>query len=438
MTVITTQTNRAKSETAFSKAKTLMPGGVNSPVRAFKSVGGTPLFLNKGQGAYVWDEDGNRYIDYVGAYGPGIVGHAHPKVVQAVQSVVENGFGFGAPSVLENELAQRVIDRVPSIEKVRFVNSGTEAVMSTLRLARAVTGKTKIIKFTGNYHGHVDALLIQAGSGGATLGIPDSAGVPDSITANTLSANFNDLDSVAQCFAAHPNDIAAIVVEPVAGNMGCIPPQPGFLEGLRKRTQEHQSLLIFDEVMTGFRVARGGAQERYNVMPDITALGKVIGGGMPVGAYGASADIMAHVAPEGPMYQAGTLSGNPVAMAAGIATLDLLNADAYQALESSALQLANGLKELCQAASIPAEVNQVGSMLTLFFRDQNNDPVIDYATAKQGHAERFTEYFWKMLNLGIYQAPSAYEAAFISLAHDDKVIQQTLQAAKQAISALSK
>jgi glutamate-1-semialdehyde 2,1-aminomutase len=432
-----TSQQRLLSEAAFGRAKALMPGGVNSPVRAFKSVGGSPLFIAKGQGAHVWDLDGNRYIDYVGAYGPAILGHAHPKVVARLQEVLQDGFGFGAPSKLENELAQRVIDRVASIEKVRFVNSGTEAVMSAIRLARAVTGKSRIIKFTGNYHGHMDALLIQAGSGSATLGVPDSAGVPASCTNDTLSADYNNLDSVVRCFEKFPNGIAAVIVEPVAGNMGCIPPQPGFLQGLRDITTQYGSLLIFDEVMTGFRLAPGGAQALYEVTPDITTLGKVIGGGMPVGAYGASADIMAHVAPEGPMYQAGTLSGNPMAMAAGIATLDLLDAAAYQKLEASSARLAQGLREICLAANVPAVVNQVGSMLTLFFNsDDYGGPVIDYATAKKGHTDRFNQYFWGMLDGGIYMAPSAYEAAFVSLAHDHNVIDHTLKVAEQVIGGL--
>jgi glutamate-1-semialdehyde 2,1-aminomutase len=432
-----TSQQRLLSEAAFERAKALMPGGVNSPVRAFKSVGGSPLFIAKGQGAHVWDLDGNRYIDYVGAYGPAILGHAHPKVVARLQEVLQDGFGFGAPSKLENELAQRVIDRVASIEKVRFVNSGTEAVMSAIRLARAVTGKSRIIKFTGNYHGHMDALLIQAGSGSATLGVPDSAGVPASCTGDTLSADYNNLDSVVRCFEKFPNGIAAVIVEPVAGNMGCIPPQPGFLQGLRDITTQYDSLLIFDEVMTGFRLAPGGAQALYEVTPDITTLGKVVGGGMPVGAYGASAAIMAHVAPEGPMYQAGTLSGNPMAMAAGIATLDLLDAAAYQKLEASSARLAQGLREICLAANVPAVVNQVGSMLTLFFNsDDYGGPVIDYATAKKGHTDRFNQYFWGMLDGGVYMAPSAYEAAFVSLAHDHNVIDQTLKVAEQVIGGL--
>ncbi len=423
--------SRPLSEKAFEEACERMPGGVNSPVRAFKSVGGNPVFIQKASGAYLWDVDGNRYIDYVGSWGPAILGHAQPDVIHRMQEMAELGTSFGAPTQIENELAQLVIDWVPSIEKVRFVNSGTEACMSAARLARAYTGREKIIKFAGCYHGHADYFLVKAGSGAMTLGVPDSPGVPESTASQTLTANFNDLDSVQRLLEGHDGQIAAIFVEPVAGNMGCIPPNEGFLQGLRKLADIHGTVLIFDEVMTGFRVARGGAQERYGVLPDLTTLGKIIGGGLPVGAYGGKKEIMAYVAPEGPMYQAGTLSGNPLAMAAGLETLRRLNEDGfYESLEEQTQHLAEGLLTLCRQANIPAFGTQVGSMLSLFFTDK---PVIDYSSATHCDTNRFNRYFWGMMDRGIYLAPSQFEAGFVSIAHSGKDIEATIQAASEVL-----
>lgn len=424
--------SRPLSEKAFDEARQLMPGGVNSPVRAFKSVGGNPVFLEKAKGAYVWDIDGNQYVDYVGTWGPAILGHAHPEVISAIQKAAEFGTSFGAPTLLETELAKLVIEMVPSIEKVRFVNSGTEAVMSAIRLARAYTKRNKIIKFVGCYHGHSDYLLVKAGSGASTLSVPDSAGVPASTAAETLNADFNDVDSVASLFEQYPNDIAGILVEPVAGNMGCVPPLPGFLEGLRDLANQYGACLIFDEVMTGFRVSAGGAQALYGVIPDITCLGKIIGGGLPVGAYGGKKDIMACVAPEGGMYQAGTLSGNPLAMTAGIETLKRLQEPGvYDTLDERSKTLAGGLLEICRKKGIPAYGTQVGSMMTLFFVD---GVVERYEDVCRFDKERFNRFFWSMMNQGIYLAPSQFEAAFVSLAHSAADIQKTLEAAELAIS----
>ena len=428
----TTKLTRTQSEAAFKEAQTLMPGGVNSPVRAFKSVGGNPVFLQKANGAYVWDIDGNKYIDYVGTWGPAILGHAQPDVIEAVQKAAVLGTSFGAPTLMENQLAQLVIKMIPSIEKIRFVNSGTEAVMSAIRLARAYTRRDKIIKFVGCYHGHADFLLVKAGSGASTLSIPDSAGVPASTASQTLNADFNDLDSVEKLFKEYPDEIAGLLIEPVAGNMGCVPPEPGFLEGLRKLCDEYKSCLIFDEVMTGFRVARGGAQELYNVMPDITCLGKIIGGGLPVGAYGGKKEIMACVAPEGSMYQAGTLSGNPLAMAAGFETLSQLNAPGvYEQLEARTKQLANGLLQICHEQNIPAYGTQVGSMTTLFFVE---GPVKKFEDVSGFDKNLFNKFFWGMLDNGVYLAPSQYESAFVSLAHTEADIDKTLFAAKSVLS----
>jgi glutamate-1-semialdehyde 2,1-aminomutase len=426
-------TNRARSEAAFEEAKRVLPGGVNSPVRAFKSVGGNPVFIQKAKGAYLWDIDDNRYIDYVGTWGPAILGHAHPQVIQRIQQVAENGTSFGAPTLLETEMAQLVIDIVPSIEKVRFVNSGTEAVMSAIRLARAYTGRSKIIKFEGCYHGHADYLLVKAGSGASTHGVPDSAGVPTATAADTLNARYNDLSSVQRLFDTHPADqIAGILIEPVAGNMGCIPPQPGFLEGLRELATRSGACLIFDEVMSGFRVALGGAQARYGVTPDITCLGKIIGGGLPVGAYGGKQQIMAQVAPDGPMYQAGTLSGNPLAMAAGLETLKLLREPGgYEKLEALTAQLGEGLAAICKRKGVPHVITHVGSMMTLFFVD---GPVSNYQDVCRFDRERFNRFFWGMLDRGVYLAPSQFETGFMSLAHTPDDLEQTLQAAEQAIS----
>ncbi len=423
--------NRTRSEAAFLEAQKVLPGGVNSPVRAFRSVGGTPVFIEKAKGAYLWDLDGNRYIDYVGTWGPAILGHAHPQVIRKIQQTAENGTSFGAPTLMETEMAQLVIDMVPSIEKVRFVSSGTEAVMSAIRLARAYTGRTKIIKFEGCYHGHSDYLLVKAGSGAATQGVPDSAGVPASTAAETLNARFNDLDSVEALFRAYPGQIAGVLIEPVAGNMGCIPPLPGFLEGLRELTRQESACLIFDEVMTGFRLAPGGAQERFGVTPDITCLGKIIGGGLPVGAYGGKLEIMAQVAPEGPMYQAGTLSGNPLAMAAGMETLKLLRQPGtYERLEALGQQLGDGLQAICQRKGIPYHLHGVGAMMTLFFAE---GPIHNYQDVCRFDRERFNRFFWGMLDRGVYLAPSQFEAGFISLAHTGADVQATLEAAELAI-----
>lgn len=416
--------NTQRSEALFKQATEVLPGGVNSPVRAFKGVGGTPLFIARAEGAYLYDADGNKYIDYVGSWGPMIVGHAHPQVVEAVNKAVANGTSYGAPTEVEVELAQMVVAAVPSIEMVRFVNSGTEATMSALRLARAFTKRDKFIKFQGCYHGHADLLLVQAGSGVTTLGLPDSPGVPKETVAHTLVAEFNNLDSVKQFYEKYSEQIAAVIVEPVGGNMGVAPPQSGFLEGLRDLTNSHGSLLIFDEVMTGFRVAYGGAQSLFDVRPDLSCLGKVIGGGFPVGAYGGRKDIMEHVAPVGPVYQAGTLSGNPVAMTAGIETLKILQQPgSYERLNSQSQRLADGINEAASAADLPCFQTRVGSMSCLFFTDKN---VTDFKSAKTSDLARYGRYFHAMLSGGVYFAPSQFEAVFVSLAHSEEDIDRTV------------
>ncbi|HEX9114535.1 MAG TPA: glutamate-1-semialdehyde 2,1-aminomutase [Anaerolineae bacterium] len=418
--------NTQHSQELFARAQQVLPGGVDSPVRAFRAVGGEPVFIERGQGAYVWDADGNRYIDYLGSWGPLIVGHAHPDVVAALQAAAARGTSYGMPSALEVTLAEMIVKAVPSVEIVRFVNSGTEATMSALRLARAYTGRDKIVKFEGCYHGHADALLVQAGSGVATLGLPDSPGVPQGATADTLVARFNDLDSVAALFAEYGPQIAAVIVEPVAGNMGVVPPVAGFLPGLRSLTAAAGALLIFDEVMTGFRVAYGGAQELYGVRPDLTCFGKVIGGGLPVGAYGGRGEIMRLVAPSGPMYQAGTLSGNPLAMTAGIETLRLLAAPgAYEALERKSAALAAGIAEAAQRAGVPVCQGRVGAMFTTFF---TTGEVRDWPSAKTADTAAFGRFFRAALRGGVYLAPSQFEAGFMSLAHSDEDIAQTIGA----------
>jgi len=415
-----------KSEAFFQRAQDLIPGGVNSPVRAFRSVGGNPLFIAQGQGSHIIDVDGNSYIDYVGSWGPLLLGHRHPEIIAALESALEIGTSFGAPTGQEIDLAEAICDAVPSIQMVRLVNSGTEATMSAIRLARAFTGRDLIVKFDGCYHGHVDSLLVQAGSGMATLGIADTRGVPQSFCETTLSLPFNSVDAVERAFASHHGRIAAIIVEPVAGNMGCVPPAPGFLQALREITKRDGALLIFDEVMTGFRVAFGGAQRLYDVYPDLTTLGKVIGGGLPVGAYGGHRDIMQLIAPSGPVYQAGTLSGNPLAVAAGLAMLRHLKAhpEVYTRLESHAAQL-------CAAAPSGITVNRVGSMFTMFFTEQ---PVTDYASAKRSDTARFGHFFRAMLQRGVYLAPSQFEAAFVSAAHSDTDIRQTIAAAAESFA----
>ncbi len=424
--------NTERSRNLFDSARALIPGGVNSPVRAFNAVGGQPRFIARGEGAYLIDVDGNRYIDYVLSWGPLIHGHAHPRVIEAVTRTAARGTSYGAPTELEVRLAQMVIEAMPAVEMVRFVNSGTEATMSALRLARAYTRRNKIIKFAGGYHGHADFLLVAAGSGALTLGIPDSPGVPQATTADTLIVPYNSLPAVEELFAQFPDSIAAVIVEPVAGNMGCVPPQPGYLQGLREVTSRFGALLIFDEVMTGFRVAYGGAQALYNVTPDLTCLGKIIGGGLPAAAYGGRRDIMSLIAPSGPVYQAGTLSGNPLAMAAGIAQLELLQQPGvYETLEARSARLADGLGEAASAAGVPIQQTRVGSMFCAFFSDQ---PVIDYASAKTASTERYARFFQAMLDQGIYLAPSQFEAGFLSLAHQDAEIERTIEAAQFAFA----
>jgi len=421
--------NITKSISLFQKAQSLLPGGVDSPVRAFRAVGGQPLFIECGEGPYLYDVDGNRFIDYVLSWGPLITGHAHPDVVRAIQEAAVKGTSYGAPSPLEIDLAIRLMEFMPNIEMIRFVNSGTEATMSALRLARAYTKRDKIIKFDGCYHGHADLLLVQAGSGVATLGLPDSPGVPANTVADTLVADFNNLESVEALFRKYPEEIAAIIVEPVAGNMGVVPPQPGFLEGLRAITQREASLLIFDEVMTGFRVHKGGAQTLYNIKPDLTTLGKVIGGGLPVGAYGGRKEIMQMVAPAGPMYQAGTLAGNPLAMSAGLATLNLIReAEAWTKLEQVAAALETGISSAAKSAGIPIQQTRVGTMFTTFFSETKP---VDWKTVKVADKVRFGKFFQKMLENGVYLAPSQFEAGFLSIMHTDAIIDKTLEAVKE-------
>ena len=428
----------SKSEKLFQQAQALIPGGVNSPVRAFRSVGGTPRFIERGEGACIWDADGNRYVDYVLSWGPLALGHAHPAVVKALQEAVTRGTSYGAPTELESQLAQLVIDLVPSVEMIRFVNSGTEATMSALRLARAYTGREKIIKFAGCYHGHADMLLVQAGSGVATLGLPDSPGVPESTAAQTLTAPFNDLESVRQLFTENPGRIAAVIVEPIAANMGFVLPQDGFLLGLQELCRENGALFILDEVMTGFRVAPGGAQQRWNLDPDLTCLGKVIGGGLPVGAYAGKREIMQMVAPAGPMYQAGTLSGNPLAMTAGLVTIwTLIEPGMFERVEQQTEKLARGIEAAAQAAGIPIQVGNCGTMFGFYFLREAGVTISNYAEAKQ-HADtaRYGKFFHAMLDAGVYLAPSQFEAAFVSSAHGDAEIDETLAAVERVFAML--
>jgi len=426
-----------KSDKLFLKAQNLLPGGVNSPVRAFRSVGRFPLFIKKAKGAYVWDEDGNKYIDYVGSWGPMILGHAQPQIVNSIRRAAKSGTSFGAPTELEVKMAELITSIMPSIEMVRMVNSGTEATMSAIRLARAYTGKEKIIKFEGCYHGHGDSFLIKAGSGALTLGVPDSPGVPVGIARGTLTARYNDLTSVAKLINENHDEIAAVIVEPVVGNMGCVPPAKGFLEGLRSLTSTHSVLLIFDEVMTGFRVALGGAQELYGIRPDLTTLGKIIGGGLPVGAYGGRREIMQMVAPSGPMYQAGTLSGNPLAMSDGYEMLKKLSRSesVYKQLEKRSAALEDGFRNNLKKTRLNLTLNRIGSMFTLFFTDK---PVHDYDSAKTADTDRFARYFNAMLNLGMYLPPSQFEAAFLSASHSTVDIKKTVAANLIALQAAYK
>ena len=425
-----------RSHDLYQIAKKYIPGGVNSPVRAFNGVGGTPIFFKSASGAYVIDEDNNEYVDYVGSWGPMILGHSHPKITEAVIACMQNGLSFGAPTAVETLLAQKICQLMPSIEKVRMVSSGTEATMSAIRLARGFTKRDKFIKFNGCYHGHADFLLVAAGSGALTLGIPNSAGVPDSIAQHTLIAEFNQLDSVTALFEKWGGDIACIIVEGVPGNMNCVPPTPGFLQGLREICDQYGSLLIIDEVMSGFRVALGGAQELYNVKPDLTTLGKVIGGGMPVGAFGGRADVMDHLAPLGPVYQAGTLSGNPVAMTAGLTALELISADPQfiAKLTATTNQLMQGLEQRAAAAGVPLMTTAVGSMFGIYFTSLNEIKTFD--DVKKSHVDVFKKFFHGMLAEGVYLAPSAYECGFMSSAHGPVEIAKTLHAAEKVLEEL--
>ncbi|MBD3167488.1 glutamate-1-semialdehyde 2,1-aminomutase [bacterium] len=420
----------SESRSLFDAAQKVIPGGVNSPVRAFRAVGGTPPFIRSARGCTLTDVDGNEYIDYIGSWGPMILGHAHPEVTDALLETVRNGTSFGAPGPLEVELAQAIVERVESVEMVRLVNSGTEATMSAVRLARAATEREIVVKFAGGYHGHADSFLIQAGSGVATFGTPDSPGVTAGAARDTRIAEFNDLESVQRLFDAEAHNIAAVIVEPVAGNMGVIPPREGFLEGIRKLCDLYGSLLIFDEVMTGFRIARGGAQERYGVRPDLSTFGKVIGGGLPVGAFGGRRDLMEMISPAGPVYQAGTLSGNPLATAAGLKTLQLLDSDVYDRLEIIGAALEEGLLNVLRETGVTGVVQRVGSMLTLFFHD---GPVQSFKDAQASDHERFRAFFSGMLGRGVHLPPSGYEAWFLSTAHEEEVLERTIEAAKKSL-----
>jgi glutamate-1-semialdehyde 2,1-aminomutase len=424
-----------KSSELFQRANRHIPGGVNSPVRAFKGVGGDPVFFNRGEGPFLWDEDGRRYIDYVGSWGPMILGHAHPAVIEAVKQTADHGLGFGAPTRIEIEMAERVCELVPSVESVRMVSSGTEATMSAIRLARGFTGSDKIIKFEGCYHGHSDSLLVKAGSGALTLGVPTSPGVPAAVAENTITLEYNNAEQVESVLGEMGDQIACVIVEPVAGNMNCVPPAPGFLEGLRSACDRSGAVLIFDEVMTGFRVARGGAQEHYGIAPDLTTLGKVIGGGLPVGAFGGRRDIMEQIAPTGPVYQAGTLSGNPLAMAAGLATLNELSVDGFHAaLTERTAALVGGLADIGREVGMPLLTQSVGGMFGIFFTEAER--VERFSQVMACDVERFRAFFHGMLDRGVYLAPSAFEAGFVSAAHGTDEIDQTLTAARTVLSTL--
>ena len=425
---------QGRSQQLFEQAQRVIPGGVNSPVRSFRAVEGTPPFITRGAGSHVWDVDGNEYIDYLGSWGPLALGHAHPAVVEAVQRAAADGTSFGAPVEQEVELAEMICAALPSVDQVRLVNSGTEACMTALRLARAYTGRDKIVKFAGNYHGHADGLLVAAGSGALTHGVPTSAGVPEAYAAETLIATFNDISSVEVLFDAWPEDIAAVIVEPVAGNMGVVPPADGFLEGLRRVTEANSALLIFDEVITGFRVAYGGAQTLFGITPDITTMGKIIGGGLPVGAYGGRGEVMQQVAPLGPMYQAGTLSGNPLAVAAGVATLtELQRLGVYEQLEATAIRLTDGVSAAFARAEVPSTINRVASMFTGFF---NAGPVAELAVVEQSDTAAYGRYMHALLDRGVYIAPSQFEAGFVSIAHTNEDIDRTIEVVGDALAAL--
>ena len=430
-----TAISREKSLAHFAEAQKLIPGGVNSPARAFGGVGGSPLIIDRGIGAYLYDIDGNQLIDFIGSWGPHILGHQHPAVLAAVEETLKKGTSFGAPTKLETELAQVVVDAVPSVEKVRMVSSGTEATMSAIRLARGFTGRDRIIKFAGCYHGHVDSLLVQAGSGALTLGVPSSPGVPQGCTADTTVLEYNNTQQLSDTLEKLGSEVAAIILEPVVGNMGCVPPEDGFLEACRELCTRHGVVLIFDEVMTGFRVAYGGAQERFGVTPDMTTLGKIVGGGMPVGAYGGRAEIMDTVSPVGPVYQAGTLSGNPLAMACGLATLkQLRDENPYAKLEVLTMHLCDALSRAAQAAGIEHSIGQVGSMFTLFF---NPERVVSFTQSEKNNTDRFAKYFWGMMDRGVYLPCSQFEANFVSTAHSDEDIKKTIDAATEVLSSLA-
>jgi glutamate-1-semialdehyde 2,1-aminomutase len=424
-----------KSRALFERAQSLMPGGVNSPVRAFKAVGGTPFFVAKGEGCYLWDVDGNRFIDFVCSWGPLILGHAHPEVVAAVKEAVEKGTTYGAPTELEVALAEKIQQAFPSMEMLRLVNSGTEATMSAIRAARGYTGRKKIVKFEGCYHGHADYLLVKAGSGAATFGIPDSAGVPEGTAQDTIVLPYNDIEAFNKTMDAMGKEIAAVIVEPIAGNMGVVLPKPEFLFALRQQTEKHGVVLIFDEVITGFRVAYGGAQSLYGIKPDMTCLGKIVGGGFPLAAYGGRKEIMQTVAPLGPVYQAGTLSGNPVAVTAGLKTLEILERDnPYPELERRTKQLTQVISEAAKEAGVPVQINQIASMFTVFFTDQ---PVVDYASARRSDTQRYARFFHALLERGVYFPPSQFEAAFLSTAHDDEALSFAQEAVRSAMKAIA-
>ena len=424
-----------KSRALFERAQLLMPGGVNSPVRAFKAVGGTPFFVAKGEGCYLWDVDGNRFVDFVCSWGPLILGHAHPEVVAAVKEAVERGTTYGAPTELEVALAEKIQQAFPSMEMLRLVNSGTEATMSAIRAARGYTGRKKIVKFEGCYHGHADYLLVKAGSGAATFGIPDSAGVPEGTAQDTIVLPYNDIEAFNKTMDAMGEEIAAVIVEPIAGNMGVVLPKPEFLAALRQQTEKHGVVLIFDEVITGFRVAYGGAQSLYGIKPDMTCLGKIVGGGFPLAAYGGRKEIMQTVAPLGPVYQAGTLSGNPVAVTAGLKTLEILERDnPYPELERRTKQLTQVISEAAKEAGVPVQINQIASMFTVFFTDQ---PVVDYASARRSDTQRYARFFHALLERGVYFPPSQFEAAFLSTAHDDEALSFAQEAIRSAMKAIA-